>query len=110
MTAPFVTELRTSSDDAIVLGAGEDGAVFHLRVQQAELWETLRVNAPSGVPVAAVKLAALAQFYPDGFASEDYVVKVRGFEILREGESLAGSGVKDGSTLLVTSRKRRPVR
>lgn len=110
MTAPFVTELRTSGDHPIVLGAGEDGPVLHLRVQQAEIWETVRVNVPPGVAVAAVKLAALSEFYPGGFAPEDFVVKVRGFEILREGESLADAGVRDGSTLLVTSRRRRPVR
>lgn len=108
MTAPFVTELR-AGPDVIVLG-GADGPVMHLRVQQAELWDIVRVDAPGSLPVAAVKLAALEEFYPDTFVSDDFVVKVRGFEILREEDSLAASGVKDGSTLLLTSRRRRPVR
>ena len=110
MTAPFVTGLRTSGDDAIVIGAAGEGPILHLRVHQAELWETVRVDATGTVPVAAVKLAALAEFYPDGFVAEAFVVKVRGFEILREGDSLVASGVRDGSTLLLTSRRRRPVR
>jgi len=108
MTAPFVTELRTGPE-VIVLGGG-DGPVMHLRAQQAELWDMVRVDAPASLPVSAVKLAALEEFYPDGFVSDDFVVKVRGFEILREEETLAASGVKDGSTLLLTNRRRRPVR
>jgi|SRR5687767_5765797 len=108
MTAPFVTELRTGPE-VIVLGGG-DGPVMHLRAQQAELWDMVRVDAPASLPVSAVKLAALEEFYPDGFVSDDFVVKVRGFEILREEEPLAASGVKDGSTLLLTNRRRRPVR
>lgn len=108
MSAPFVTELRVDAE-VIVLGGGDD-PVMHLRAQQAELWEMIRIDAPGALPVSAVKLAALEEFYPNGFVSDDFVVKLRGFEILREDESLAASGVKDGSTLLVTKRKRRPVR
>ena len=108
MTAPFVTGLRVDSE-VIVLGGG-DGPVMHLRVQQAELWEMIRVDAAGSLPVSAVKVAALEEFYPSGFVAADFVVKLRGFEILREDESLAASGVKDGSTLLVAKRRRRPVR
>ena len=108
MTAPFVTKLRVSPE-VVVLGGG-DAPVMHLRVQLAELWDMIRVDAPGSLPVSAVKLAALEEFYPSGFAADDFVSKVRGFEILREEESLAASGVKDGSTILLTARKRRPVR
>ncbi len=108
MTAPFVTELRAGSD-VIVLGGG-DGPVLHLRAQQAELWDVVRVDAPGSLPVAAVKLAALEEFYPSGFVADEFVVKVRGYEILREEDSLEASGAKDGSTLLLTRRRRRPVR
>ncbi|MEO8576590.1 MAG: hypothetical protein ABI556_07820 [Gemmatimonadales bacterium] len=108
MTAPFVTELRVGPD-VVVLGGG-NGAVLHLKVQQAELWEAIRIDAPDLLPVSAVKLAALQEFYPSGFIADDFIVKLRGYEILREGESLAASGVKDGSTLLLARRRRRPVR
>lgn len=107
MTAPFVTELRTQGD-SVVLGNGAD--VLHLRVQAAELWETLRVNAAASTAVAEVKNAALERFYPDGASANEFVVKVRGFEILDENESLAESGIRDGSTLLIAHRRRRPVR
>ena len=109
MSAPFVTELRTS-DDLIVLGGGGDGQVLHLRVQAAELWDALRIDAPATATVDSVKRAALEKFFPDGAAVPDFVVKLRGFEILHENESLAASGVRDGSTLLLSRRRRRPVR
>ncbi len=108
MTAPFVTELR-AGPEVIVLGGG-NGPVMHLRAQQAELWDMVRVDAPGSLPVAAVKLAALEEFYPGGLVAAEFAVKVRGFEILREEDSLEASGVKDGSTLLLTRRRRRPVR
>jgi hypothetical protein len=108
MTIPFVSELRTS-DDTIVIGGG-DGGVMHVRVQAAELWDALRVAAPESASIAAVKGAALEKFFPDGVALGDFVVKLRGFEILNENESLAASGVRNGSTLLLSRRRRRPVK
>lgn len=108
MTAPFVTELRTS-DDVLSVGGGI-GTIFHLRVQAAELWDTIRVDAPSSTSVESVKRAALEHFFPDGAAANDFVVKLRGFEILSESASLEASGARDGSTLLLARRRRRPVR
>ena len=108
MTAPFVTELRAGGD-VIVLGGG-DAAVLHLRSQSGELWDTIRVDAPASATVTAVKRAALDRFYPNGANPDDFVVKVRGFEILHEDDSLQDSGVRDGSTLLISRRKRTPVR
>lgn len=108
MTAPFVTEIRTS-DDLITVGAGS-GDTLHLRVQTAELWDALRLDAAASASVATVKEAALASFFPQGADSADYVVKVRGFEILDESESLAAAGIRNGSTLLIAMRRRRPVR
>jgi hypothetical protein len=93
----------------INLGGG-NGAVLHLRVQQAELWQTVRVDADESEPVASVKRAALSEFFPVGEDPDEFVVKLRGFEILREDETLAASGVKNGSTLLLARRRRRPVR
>jgi hypothetical protein len=108
MTAPFVTELR-ARDDVIVL-AGGDGATMHLRVQVAELWDAIRIDAPASSPFDAVKKAALSAFYPSGAEADDYVGKVRGFEILHERENLANCGIRDGSTILLASRRRRPVK
>jgi hypothetical protein len=108
MTAPFVNELRTT-DDVIRVGGG-DGSVFHLRVQAAELWDTLRVDAPASGSVMSVKTAALDSFFPLGYNANEFVVKLRGFEIIDEERSLESAGVKDGSTLLLSQRRRRPVK
>ena len=107
MSAPFVSELRTS-DEIIKLGQGPD--VLHLRVQVAELWDALKVEAGASAPVDSVKRAALERFFPDGVSAGEFVVKVRGFEILNESVGLAESGIRDGSTLLLSRRRRRPVK
>ena len=107
MTAPFVNELRTS-DDVIRLGTGPDK--LHVRVQVAELWDALRVEAGASHSVDAVKNAALDKFFPDGVPAAEFVVKVRGFEILDEALGLAESGIRNGSTLLLSRRRRRPVK
>ena len=108
MTAPFVSEVRAAGG-LIVVGGG-NGNVLHLRVQAAELWDTIRVDAAASASVENVKKAALEVFYPVGVDTDEFVVKLRGFEILHEDETLEASGAKDGSTLLLARRRRRPVR
>ena len=108
MTAPFVTELRTPAY-VIVLG-DVAGATLHIRVQAAELWDTVRVDSAPSESVLDVKVAALSAFYPDGVEADDFVAKLHGFEILHESESLQAVGVRDGSTLLLIRRRRRPVK
>ena len=108
MTIPFVTELRTT-DDVIRVG-GSNGAVFHLKVQSADLWDSLRIDAAASTSIREVKTAALDHFFPLGYDSNEIVVKLRGFEILDESRGLESAGVKDGSTLLLAKRRRRPVR
>jgi hypothetical protein len=108
VTAPFVTELRT--DASVIILGDESADSLHLRVQAAELWETIRIDAPKSDSVIAVKTAALSSFYPEGVDVSDFVTKLHGFEILDESASLAAAGARDGSTLLLTYRRRRPVR
>jgi hypothetical protein len=57
-----------------------------------------------------VKERALAALLPQAQYPEDFVVKLSGWEVLNEDESLAGVGVVDGSILLLTHRRRRPLR
>ncbi|MEO5510749.1 MAG: hypothetical protein ABIS27_08960 [Longimicrobiales bacterium] len=108
MSTPFVSEVRAAGD-LIVIGGG-DGSVLHLRVQAAELWDTIRVDAPGSASVKSVKKAAVEVFSPMGADTDEFVVKLRGFEILHEDETLEASGAKNGSTLLIERRRRRPVR
>lgn len=107
MSTPFVTELRATDE---VIAVGGEGRVLHLRVQVAELWDAIRVDAAADASFAAVKHAALAAFFPAGTAVGDYVGKVRGFEILHEDEGIEAGGIRDGSTILLTRRRRRPVK
>jgi hypothetical protein len=106
--APFVAQLR-SRPDAIRIGDPADQTIT-IRVQMAEVWDTVRIEVPPTEPVISVKVAALAALYPDGDRPEDFVVKLNGFEVLDENASLAEVGAVDGSTFLLHFRRRRPVR
>ena len=57
----------------------------------------------------AFSLAALAALLPAA-DEKGYVMKLRGWEVLDEGQSVADVGAIDGSIFLLTNRRRRPVR
>jgi len=104
---PFVAQLR-ARPEVIRLGTA-DAPVITVRVQVPEVWDTVRIDAPIDTPVLALKDNALETLVPNAEPAE-WVTKLRGFEILDETASLSAAGVLNGSTLLVTSRRRRPVR
>ena len=104
---PFVAQLRARPE---TIRLGTPGApVITVRVQVPEVWDTVRVDAPPDTPVLMLKERALETLMA-GADSAEFVTKVRGFEVLDETASLSAAGVLNGSTLLVTSRRRRPVR
>lgn len=104
---PFVAQLRARPE---VIRLGTTGEpVITVRVQVPEVWDTVRIDAPPSTPVLVLKQRALETLMI-GAEQADYVTKLRGFEVLDESASLASAGVVTGSTLLVTSRRRRPVR
>ena len=108
MTAPFVTQLRVRPG---VLRLSENGQPrITVRVQMPEVWDTVRVDVPASEAVIGVKEAALQALSPDGGPATAFVMKLNGFEVLDEGASLADVGAMDGSTFLLTNRRRRPVR
>lgn len=107
-SAPFVTGLRTNG--TVINLASGDELVLHIRVQVMDLWDSVRVDAPPTETVLSVKRAALAALYPDGADPDELVVRLHGYEILDETQSLAAAGVQDGSILLLVARRRRPVR
>ena len=109
MTAvPFVASIRTNGE--VLRLASGDEPVLHIRVQVADLWDSVRVDAPPSEPVISVKRGALDALYPDGIDPSGWVVRLHGFEILDEETGLADAGVKEGSILLLVARRRRPVR
>jgi hypothetical protein len=104
----FVTSLRARRSP-IRLG-GADATTIGIRVEMPEVWDVVRLDVPAAEPVVAVKVRALEALFPEAAMHEDFVVKLRGWEILDESESLADAGVVDGSILLLTHRRRRAVR
>ena len=108
MTTPFVSQLRSRPG---VLRLGADGqARITVRVQLLEAWDVLRVETPATERVGALKAEALAALQPNGDPADVFVLKLNGYEILDENVSVADTGAKNGSTFLVTYRRRRPVR
>jgi hypothetical protein len=108
MSAPFVTQLRTRGDVIQMAPAG--AASIIVRVEMPEVWDVVRAAVQPSDSVLALKLRALAALYPTGEPAEEFVVKLRGFEVLNETDTLATVGAVDGSIFLLTHRRRRPVR
>ncbi len=108
MTAPFVATVRSRPDVVIRLAAPGQPTIS-VRVEVSDVWDVVRVDTPDTQPVLAVKTAALAVLAP-GANPADYVVKLRGFEVLDESASLAQAGAINGSIFVVAYRRRRPVR
>jgi hypothetical protein len=109
MTAPFVTNLRSGNDEPIRIG-NADGEVFRLRAQVASMWDAVRVDAAPNATVRELKTAALERLVPDSFPADQYVVKLRGFEVLDENVTISEAGARDGSIFLILDRRRRPIR
>jgi hypothetical protein len=108
MSTPFVTHLR--SRKSIIRLAPEGTEAITIRVEMPEVWDVVAIVVAATAPVLAVKLRALEALFPEAQLHEDFVFKLRGWEILDEAASLADAGVIDGSILLLTHRRRRPVR
>jgi hypothetical protein len=107
MTIPFVSTLRARRQ-SVPLGP-QDGKTIYVRVEIPEIWDVLRIEASPSETVLAVKVAALTALAPRG-DQRDYVMKLNGFEVLDEHDTLAEAGAKQNSTFLLTHRRRRPVR
>jgi hypothetical protein len=79
-------------------------------VQLLERWDRMAFNVPPETSVATLKRDALDAFGLTSAEPADYVVKLRGWDVLGEQGSVAESGARDGSTYLLTLRRRRAVR
>jgi hypothetical protein len=108
MSGPFVTTLRARYTTIQLAPPGADAIT--IRVEMPEVWDVVRIVVAPSEPVLTVKARALEALFPEAELHEDFVLKLRGWEILDEAASLADAGVLDGSILLLTHRRRRPVR
>jgi hypothetical protein len=104
----FVNTLRARHNTVVMTPDGDDSIT--IRVQMPEVWDAVRISASPTEPVLAVKVRAIEALDPSASMHQDLVLKLRGWEILDEGATLADAGLLDGSTLLLTHRRRRPVR
>lgn len=110
MTAPtpFVAQLRAGAD-TIRLGA-LDAPAITIRVEMPAVWNVVRIVTPDTETVEAIKQCTLDELFPKAEFHEDFVIKLDGWEILNEHETLAEAGVRNGSILLLMHRRRRPLR
>ena len=108
MTAPFVASVRARPD---TLTIGADGSrSWTIRVQSLEMWDMVRIQLPPSTSVRTVKDLAIGVLMPRTEDPDQLVIKLNGFEVLDEDATVADAGAIDGSTLLLTHRRRRPVR
>ena len=108
MSTPFVADLR--SRRSTIRLAPEGAQAITIRVEMPEVWDVVRIVVAPTEPVIAVKTRALEALFPEAEMHQDFVLKLAGWDVLDEGASLADVGVADGSILLLTHRRRRPVR
>lgn len=108
MSTAFVSQLRASRSP-IVLSTAESGALT-IRVEAADLWDAVRVVADPETTVSEVKERVALELYPNQGFLDELVLKLRGWEILDESQTLAKAGIVDGSIVLLAHRRRRPVR
>jgi hypothetical protein len=105
---PFVTTLRSGPKTIDLLRKGEPSIT--IRVEMAEVWDTVRLVTSPSEHVATIKRAALEAMAPDAGIPEDFMMKLRGWEVLDENATLTDVGAVDGSIFLVTYRRRRAVK
>jgi hypothetical protein len=104
---PFVAGLRTRGAP-LKLGSNTS-APLQLRAQVLEAWDAIRIDADPEASVRSLKELALRELYPDAGHTDDYVVKLHGFEILDESAPISSTAARNGSIFLITDRRRRPV-
>ena len=109
MQPPFVTSLR-ARPATVRVATSNASTIWTVRVQSAEAWDAVRVEVEPSARLLDVKRAAMAILLPDVAVLDEYVVKLRGIELFHEDATMQSAGVMDGSTLLVMSRRRRPIR
>jgi hypothetical protein len=108
MTEPFVSQLRARTSTIRLVPAGASG--ISLRVEMPEVWDAVRMLASPREPLLTIKVRALEALFPEAELHSDFVLKFRGWDILDEASPLSELGIGNGAILLLTHRRRRPVR
>jgi hypothetical protein len=82
---------------------------MQLRAQVLEAWDAIKIDADPSASVKSLKQLALKELYHDVRNDDQYMVKLNGWEILDEDAPISSTAAKNGSTFLITDRRRRPV-
>lgn len=105
----FVNQLRARGEPLRIAPAGVPAIT--VRVEMAEVWDTVKIIASPDEPVLSVKVRALEALFPAGDYHEEFVLKLKGWEVFNEeSTSLSAAGAVDGSIFLLQHRLRRAVR
>jgi len=80
--APFVTALRARNGTIDLARAGEPSIT--IRVEMPEVWDVVRVSVSPTATVAVVKRAALDGLGVVASLPDEFVMKLRGCEVLDE--------------------------
>ena len=107
MSAALVGELR-SRRPTLQLASGP-GSIT-VRVQVADLWDAVRVVTHPDIAISELKQRVVNEFFPGHEYLDDFVLKLRGWEMLDEQQSIKAGGMVDGSIVLLARRRRRAVR
>ena len=108
MTEPFVSQLRSRTSTIRLVPSGATGIT--IRVEMPEVWDVVRLLVSPKEPLLTVKVRSLEALFPEAELHSDFVLKFRGWEILDESSPLSELGIENGAILLLTHRRRRPVR
>lgn len=83
--------------------------VVPVRVMVEDVWNEVWLELPADTPVGEIKRQALALTRVKRDPSE-YVLKYRGAELSDESRTVSAAGLVPNGSLIVLSRRRRPVR
>jgi hypothetical protein len=108
MSEPFVAQLRARGTALQIVAEGAPSIT--VRVEMPEVWDTVKAEVSPNTAVRVLKQRALEALYPVDEPAEEFVLKLRGWEVLNEDASIADVGARDGSIFLLTHRRRRAVR
>ena len=108
MSTAFVLGIRARPETVHLVPEGAPSTM--IRVEMPEVWDVVRFAVAPTTSVRELKLRALEELLPTAEHPEDFVLKLRGWEVLEESAPLADAGVQEGSILLLTSRRKKPVR
>ena len=108
MTELFVSQLRARPVTIRLTPTGSPSIT--LRVEMPEVWDAVRIVVSAREPLLTVKVRALEALFPEAELHSEFVLKFRGWEILDEASPLTDLGIDNGAILLLTHRRRQPVR